>query len=191
MAEAAQQDHYEPRLKARYDSEIAGKLREEFQIENVMATPKLEKIVVNIGLGQATQNIKLLDAAVEELTQVTGQKPVVTRGEEVDRSVQAPRGTADRLSGDPAWSPDVGLPRPTDRDRVAAGSRLPGVPTNSFDGRGNYTLGVRDLLIFPDLDYNSVETPKGMNITFVTQSANDERAFYLLRELGMPFRRDN
>jgi len=187
----ANQETYEPRLKARYDAEIAEKLRKEFEIENVMATPKLEKIVVNIGLGAATQNIKLLDAAVEEMAQLTGQKPVITRAK---KSIAAfklregqPIGCRVTLRGRRMWDfldrlIATALPRVRD---------FRGVPTNSFDGRGNYTLGIREHLIFPDLDYNEVELPKGMNITFVTTSPNDERAFYLLRELGMPFRRDN
>jgi len=190
MAEATQES-YEPRLRTRYKAEIAGKLREEFDIKNVMATPTLEKIVLNIGLGAATQNIKLLDAAVEELTQVAGQKPVVTRAK---KSIAAfklregqPIGCRVTLRGRQMWDfldrlIATALPRVRD---------FRGVPTNSFDGRGNYTLGVQDHLIFPDLDYDKVDAPKGMNITFVTGSANDERAFYLLRELGMPFRRDN
>lgn len=190
MAEATQ-ERYEPRLRTRYESEIAAKLRKEFEIDNVMATPKLEKIVVNIGLGAATQNIKLLDAAVEELTLLTGQKPVVTRAK---KSIAAfklregmPIGCCVTLRGRMMWDfldrlIATALPRVRD---------FRGVPANSFDGRGNYTLGIRDHLIFPDLEYNKVETPKGMNITFVTTAANDERAFYLLRELGMPFRSNN
>jgi large subunit ribosomal protein L5 len=180
---------YQPRLKQRYLDEVSAKLRQEFAIDNVMAVPRLQKIVLNIGLGEATQNIKLLDTAVEELATIAGQQPTITRAR---KSIAAfklrtgmPIGCRVTLRGNRMWDfldrlIAIALPRVRD---------FRGVPTSSFDGRGNYTLGIRDHLIFPDLDYNKVERSKGLNVTFVTTAANDEQAFYLLRELGMPFRR--
>lgn len=180
---------YVPRLKRRYREEVAAKLRDEFAIANVMAVPRLTKIVLNIGLGEATQNIKLLDAAVDELGTISGQRPTITRAR---KSIAAfklrtgmPIGCRVTLRGDRMWDfldrlIATALPRVRD---------FRGVSTSSFDGRGNYTLGIRDHLIFPDLDYNKVDQSKGLNVTFVTTANNDEQAFYLLRELGMPFRR--
>ena len=180
---------YQPRLKLRYRDEVAKKLSDEFAIGNVMAVPRLRKIVLNIGLGEATQNIKLLDSAVDELTIIAGQRPTITRAR---KSIAAfklrtgmPIGCRVTLRGDSMWDfldrlIATALPRVRD---------FRGVPTSSFDGRGNYTLGIRDHLIFPDLDYNKVDRSKGLNVTFVTTAENDEQAFYLLRELGMPFRR--
>ena len=180
---------YVPRLKQRYKDEVAAKLREEFAIANVMAVPRLVKIVLNIGLGEATQNIKLLDTAVDELGTISGQRPTITRAR---KSIAAfklrtgmPIGCRVTLRGDRMWDfldrlIATALPRVRD---------FRGVPTSAFDGRGNYTLGIRDHLIFPDLDYNKVDKAKGLNVTFVTTAKNDEQAFYLLRELGMPFRR--
>lgn len=180
---------YVPRLRQRYQEELVSKIRSEFSIDNVMGVPRLDKIVVNIGLGEGSQNIKLLDEAVIELAQLTGQQPTITRAR---RSIAAfklregmPIGCRVTLRGVRMWDfmdrlISMALPRVRD---------FRGIPTSSFDGRGNYTLGVRDHLIFPDLDYNKVTLNKGMNITIVTTAENDERALYLLRELGMPFRR--
>jgi large subunit ribosomal protein L5 len=180
---------YVPRLKTRYSEEVVGKLSGEFGIENVMAVPRLEKIVLNMGLGEATQNIKILDTAVEELAQVAGQQPTITRAKKSIAAFKVregmPIGCRVTLRGDRMWNfldrlIATALPRVRD---------FRGVPSGSFDGRGNYTLGVRDHLIFPDLDYNKVDRSKGLNITIVTSAENDEQAFYLLRELGMPFAR--
>ena len=180
---------YVPRLKTRYSGEIVEKLSGEFGIENVMAVPRLEKIVLNMGLGEATQNIKILDTAVEELAQVAGQQPTITRAKKSIAAFKVregmPIGCRVTLRGNLMWNfldrlIATALPRVRD---------FRGVPDGSFDGRGNYTLGVRDHLIFPDLDYNKVERSKGLNITIVTSAKNDEQAFYLLRELGMPFAR--
>ncbi len=188
-ATAAASTSIVPRLKQLYRDEIAAKLASEFGIDNVMAIPRLEKIVLNMGIGEATQNIKILDEAVEELTQLAGQRPVITRAR---KSIAAfklregtPIGCRVTLRGDRMWEfldrlISVALPRVRDFRGVAPGS---------FDGRGNYTLGIKDHLIFPDVDYNKVNTSKGLNVTVVTTSDNDEKAFYLLRELGMPFRR--
>jgi len=187
---AAAQKSQSPRLRDRYRDEVVPKLREEFEIENIMAVPRLEKIVLNIGLGEATQNIKLLDAAAEELAQIAGQHPVITRAK---KSIAAfklregmPVGTRVTLRGDRMWAfldrlIATALPRVRD---------FRGVPANSFDGRGNYTLGIKDHLIFPDLEYSKVDRVKGMNITVVTQSASDEQAYFLLKQLGMPFAHD-
>jgi large subunit ribosomal protein L5 len=176
-------------LKKRYREEIAPKLREEFSIGNVMAAPRLEKIVLNMGLGEATQNIKLLDDAVDELSQLAGQRSTVTRAKKSIAAFKVregmPIGCRVTLRGDRMWGfldrlIATALPRVRD---------FRGVPAGSFDGRGNYTMGVRDHLIFPDLDYNKVDRSKGLNVTFVTTTDSDEQAFYLLRELGMPFAR--
>ena len=180
---------YVPRLKQRYKDEVVPRLQKEFAIANVMAVPKIEKISLNMGMGDAIQNIKILDDAVEELTAIAGQRPAVTRAQ---KSIAAfklregmPIGCRVTLRGDRMWEfldrlLSIALPRVRD---------FRGVSTKSFDGRGNYTLGIRDHLIFPEIDYNKVERPKGMNITIVTTAGNDERAQYLLRELGMPFQR--
>ena len=186
---SAAADGYVPRLKQRYLDEVAPKLREEFAIGNVMAVPRLQKIVLNIGLGEATQNIKLLDVAVDELGTISGQRPTITRARKSIASFKLragmPIGCRVTLRGNRMWDfldrlIATALPRVRD---------FRGVPTSSFDGRGNYTMGIRDHLIFPDLDYNKVDKSKGLNVTFVTTATTDEQAFYLLRELGMPFRR--
>jgi len=163
------------------------KLRQEFGIKNAMAVPRIEKIVLNIGLGEAIQNIKFLDDAVEELALIAGQRPTVTRARKSIANFKLREGQAIgarvTLRGQRMWDfldrlITIALPRVRD---------FRGVPSKSFDGRGNYTMGVRDLLIFPEIDYNKVEKTKGMNITIVTTAGNDERALYLLKEMGMPF----
>jgi large subunit ribosomal protein L5 len=165
------------------------KLRKEFGIENIMAVPRIEKVVLNIGLGEAIQNVKFLDDAAEELAQIAGQKPTITRARKSIANFKLregmPIGCRVTLRGWRMWDfldrlISVALPRVRD---------FKGVPSKSFDGRGNYTLGMRDLLIFPEIDYNKAEKTKGLNITIVTTAGNDERAQYLLRELGMPFAR--
>jgi large subunit ribosomal protein L5 len=180
---------YVPRLKQRYQDEIVARIQKEFGIENVMAVPKIEKISLNMGVGEAIQNIKILDDAAEELASLAGQRPTITRAQ---KSIAAfklrqgmPIGARVTLRGTRMWEfldrlITVALPRVRD---------FRGISTKSFDGRGNYTLGVRDQLIFPEIDYNKVEKAKGMNITIVTTAGNDERALFLLRELGMPFQR--
>lgn len=180
---------YVPRLKLRYKDEVVAKLKKEFGIDNIMAVPRVERISLNMGMGEAIQNVKILDDAVEEMGALAGQKPTVTKAQ---KSIAAfklregmPIGCRVTLRGDRMWEfldrlISVALPRVRD---------FRGIPSKSFDGRGNYTLGIRDHLIFPEVDYNKVEKPKGMNITIVTTAGNDERALYLLRELGMPFTR--
>ena len=178
---------YQPRLRQRYQDEVVPKLMKEFSITNPMAVPRLEKISLNMGLGEASRNIKVLDDAILEMQALAGQKPTMTRAK---KSIAAfklregmPIGARVTLRGDRMWDfldrlISIALPRVRD---------FRGVPRKSFDGRGNYTLGVKDQLIFPEIDYNKVESTKGMNITITTTAGNDERAMFLLRELGMPF----
>jgi len=189
-SESAVGESYVPRLKKRYREEVVPRLRKEFGIDNAMAIPRLEKIVLNMGLGDAIQNIKTLDDGVEELAAIAGQRPSVRRARKSIASFKLregmPIGCSVTLRGDRMWEfmdrlISIALPRVRD---------FRGVPTKSFDGRGNYTLGVRDHLIFQEIDYNKVERSKGMNVTFVTTAGNDEQAMHLLRELGVPFARN-
>jgi large subunit ribosomal protein L5 len=177
-----------PRLKARFHKEIAGTLMKEFDHKNPMAVPHLHKIVVNMGVGEATQNAKVLDPAVHELSQITGQKPVVTRAKKSIAAFKVregqPIGAMVTLRGDRMYEffdrlVNVVLPRVRD---------FRGVSTKSFDGRGNYTLGLHDQLIFPEIDYAKVDKLKGMNVTIVTTARSDDEARALLKHLGMPFR---
>jgi large subunit ribosomal protein L5 len=177
------------RLKDQYMKEVRKKLQDEFGIKNPMAVPKIEKVVLNMGVGEAISNIKILDTAVEELATITGQKPVVTKAKKSIASFKLREGqsigTRVTLRGEKMYEfldrlINVALPRVRD---------FRGVPTKSFDGRGNYTLGIRDHVIFPEIDVAKVDKSKGMNITIVTTAKNDEQARFLLRELGMPFGR--
>lgn len=176
------------RLKERYQKEIAPALAKEFDIKNPMATPRLEKIVINMGLGEAIGNAKILDTAADELAAIAGQKPVITRAK---KSIAAfklrqgmPIGAMVTLRGDRMYEffdrfISIALPRVRD---------FRGVSPKAFDGRGNYTLGIRDQLIFPEIDFNKVDKTRGMNISIVTTARDDEQARALLRALGMPFR---
>ena len=176
------------RLKEHYLKKTIPALTKEFSYENVMAVPKIEKISVNIGLGEATQNPKLMDGAVNELGLIAGQKPVVTKAR---KSIAAFKlrenmsiGCAVTLRGDRMYEffdrlVNVALPRVRD---------FRGVSSKSFDGRGNYTLGIKDQLIFPEIDYNKVEKVKGMNISITTTAKTDAEGLALLKHLGMPFR---
>jgi large subunit ribosomal protein L5 len=176
------------RLRRSYFEELRPALMKELGLTNPMAAPRLEKVVVNMGVGEATQNAKVLDPAVAEMAQITGQKPVVTRAKKSIAAFKVregmPIGCMVTLRGDRMYEfmdrlMNVALPRVRD---------FRGVPTRSFDGRGNYTLGLRDQLIFPEIDYSKVEHQKGMNITIVTTATSDEHARVLLKTLGMPFR---
>ena len=176
------------RLRLKYFSELRPALQKELGLENIMAVPRLEKVVVNMGVGEATQNAKVLDPAVAELAQITGQKPVITKAKKSIAAFKVregmPIGCMVTLRGDRMYEfmdrlLNVALPRVRD---------FRGVPTRSFDGRGNYTLGLRDQLIFPEIDYSKVEHQKGMNITIVTTAQSDEQSRALLKALGMPFR---
>jgi large subunit ribosomal protein L5 len=175
------------RLKELYAKEVRKKLQDEFKIKNVMAVPKVEKIVLNMGVGEAIANAKVLDAAADELATIAGQKPVIRKAKKSIASFKlragVPIGTSVTLRGEKMYEfldrlINIALPRVRD---------FRGVPTKSFDGRGNYTLGVRDHLIFPEVDYSKVDKSKGMNITIVTTARNDDEARSLLRALGMPF----
>jgi large subunit ribosomal protein L5 len=177
-----------PRLRTRFDKEVAPALLKELELQNKMAVPRLHKIVVNMGVGEATQNAKVLDPAVNELGQITGQKPVVTRAKKSIAAFKVRQGQSIgamvTLRGDRMYEfldrlVNVVLPRVRD---------FKGVSTKSFDGRGNYTIGLHDQLIFPEISYEKVDKLKGMNVTIVTTAANDNQARSLLKHLGMPFR---
>jgi large subunit ribosomal protein L5 len=177
-----------PRLKERYQKEVVPVLVKEFSYANANAVPRLRKIVVNMGLGEAIQNAKLLDSATQELAQITGQKPVITRARKSIANFKLrksmPIGAMVTLRGDRMYEffdrlTNVAMPRVRD---------FRGVSTRAFDGRGNYTLGFKDQLVFPEIDYSKVDKAKGMNITIVTDARTDAEALALLRHMGMPFR---
>jgi large subunit ribosomal protein L5 len=175
------------RLQEKYHNDVVPKLKKEFGISNPMAIPRITKVVCNIGTGEASRNAKILDQAIDELTAITGQKPVVRKarksiaqfklrlGMQIGCSVTLRRERMfeflDRLV-------NIALPRVRD---------FRGLSSKGFDGRGNYTMGVKDHLIFPEIDYTKVEFPKGMNITVVTTAQTDDQARFLLQELGFPF----
>ncbi|AGA67990.1 ribosomal protein L5 [Desulfitobacterium dichloroeliminans LMG P-21439] len=177
------------RLKDKFTSEIAPALQQKFNYKNVMEIPKLEKVVINVGVGEAIQNSKAIDAAVGDLMKITGQKPVVTKAK---KSIAAfklregmPIGTKVTLRGDRMYEfvdrlMNVALPRVRD---------FHGVSDKAFDGRGNYTLGVKEQLIFPEIEYDKIDKLRGMDIIFVTTAGTDEEARELLGMLGMPFRK--
>ena len=176
------------RLKEKYNQEIRSALQKELGLENTMAVPRLEKIVLNMGLGEATQNNKLIDPLVADLASITGQKPVLTKAKKSIAAFKVREGMSIgamvTLRGDTMYEfldrlISVALPRVRD---------FRGVSTKSFDGRGNYTLGMRDQLIFAEIDYSKVEKLKGMNITIVTTASDDNSARALLKQFGMPFR---
>jgi large subunit ribosomal protein L5 len=177
-----------PRLRSKFEKEVAPALLKELDLKNSMAVPRLNKIVVNMGMGEATQNSKILDPAVNELGQITGQKPIVTKAKKSIAAFKVREGqaigTMVTLRGDRMYEfldrlLNIVLPRVRD---------FKGVSTKSFDGRGNYTLGLHDQLIFPEISYEKVDKLKGMNVTIVTTAANDNQARSLLKHLGMPFR---
>jgi large subunit ribosomal protein L5 len=177
------------RLEKHYRENVIPALMKEFQLGNIMQAPRLQKIVVNMGLGEAVQNQKIIESAVEELGTITGQKPVVTKAKKSIASFKlrenSPIGAMVTLRRSRMWEfadrlLNLGLPRVRD---------FKGVSPKAFDGRGNYTLGVREQIIFPEIDYDKIEKIKGMNITFVTTAPTDEQGRALLRELGMPFRK--
>src|SRR5215471_15746434 len=176
------------RLKEKFQKEVAPALMKEFELKNPMAVPRLHKIVLNMGLGEATQNAKVLDPAVNELGQIAGQKPVITRAKKSIAAFKVrsgmPIGAMVTLRGDRMYEffdrlVNLALPRVRD---------FRGVSTKSFDGRGNFTLGLHDQLIFPEIDYAKVDKLKGMNVTIVTTARNDNDARALLKHMGMPFR---
>ena len=180
--------HEPARLKLKYNNEIRTALQKELGLNNIMAVPRIEKIVVNMGLGEATQNTKLLDPLVADLGQITGQKPVTTKAK---KSIAAFKVRAGMSIGAMVTLRSDAMYEFLDRLISTALPRVRdfrGVSTKSFDGRGNYTLGLRDQLIFPEIDYSKVEKLKGMNITIVTTATDDNSARALLRQFGMPFR---
>ena len=175
------------RLKERYQKEIAPSLAKEFGIENPMAVPRLDKIVLNMGMGEAIANAKVLDTAVTELISIAGQKPVITKAKKSIASFKLrqgmPIGVMVTLRGERMYEffdrlVSVALPRVRD---------FRGVSPKAFDGRGNYTIGIREQLVFPEIDFNKVDKLRGMNISIVTTAGNDEQARALLKNLGMPF----
>lgn len=175
------------RLKETYKNDVFPALKEKFQYENVMEVPKLEKVTLNMGLGEAKENAKVLESAVEEISLITGQRPVVTKARKsiANFKVRAgmPVGAKVTLRGDNMYTFidklfNIALPRVRD---------FKGVSKNSFDGRGNYAMGIKEQLIFPEINYDKVETIKGMNIVFTTTAKTDEEAAALLAGLGMPF----
>jgi len=177
-----------PRVKEAYVKEIVPRLMKERSYPNVMAVPRLKKVVINMGVGDATQNIKVLDAAMEELGKIAGQKPAMRRARKSIAAFKLRQGmpiaATVTLRGNRMYEFvdrffNVALPRVRD---------FRGMPTNSFDGRGGYTIGLRDQIIFPEVDYAKVEKLRGMNVTFVTTARTDEESKLLLSYLGMPFR---
>jgi large subunit ribosomal protein L5 len=174
-------------MKQRYEQEVAPALRKELSIDNAMAVPRLEKIILNMGLGEAVSNPKILDGAVDELSAIAGQRAVVTKAKKSIATFKLRTGMSIgarvTLRGEKMYEfldrlINIALPRVRD---------FRGVPTKAFDGRGNYTLGIRDHFIFPEIDYAKTDKSKGLNVTIVTTAGRDDRAKALLAELGMPF----
>jgi large subunit ribosomal protein L5 len=191
-ADAGPAEPVEPAPRARlvelYEQQVRGKLQQQFGFKNVHQIPRLKKIVLNVGMGDAVKNPKGLDAAVVELAAISGQHPVVTRAKKSIANFNLregqPIGAAVTLRAARMWEfldrfISIAVPRMRD---------FRGLPTKSFDGRGNYTLGIKEQMIFPEIDYDKVERIHGMDITFVTSAGRDDTALALLRELGMPFR---
>jgi large subunit ribosomal protein L5 len=178
------------RMKERYQKEIAPALRKAFDYKNIMEVPRLEKIVVNIGLGEAMDNPKALEAAIADMTLITGQRPVQTKARKSIANFKLREGrvigTKVTLRGERMWAfldrlLNIALPRVRD---------FRGVSANSFDGRGNYTLGLRDQLVFPEIEYDKIDALRGMEVTIVTTAGTDDQARILLQLLGMPFRKE-
>ena len=178
------------RLKEKYQKEVVASLRKEFGYKNLMAVPRIEKVVINMGLGEATSNAKIVDTGVDELARISGQKPVVRRAKKSIASFKLrqgmPIGTMVTLRGDRMWEfldrlMSIALPRVRD---------FKGVSPRGFDGRGNFTLGLRDQLLFPEIDYMKVDKARGMNVCVVTTAKTDAEARKLLQFVGMPFRQN-
>ena len=178
------------RMKERYQKDIVPVLMKEFALGNVMQVPRVSKVIVNIGMGEARENPKALDAAVSDITQITGQKPIVTKAKKAIANFKLREGMLNgikvTLRGEKMWSfldrlMNIVLPRVRD---------FRGISPNSFDGRGNYSLGLREQLIFPEIEYDKIDKIRGLELTIVTTAPNDEEARRLLQLLGMPFRKD-
>ncbi|MCW2277804.1 50S ribosomal protein L5 [Heliophilum fasciatum] len=179
------------RLKERYQQEVTAAMMQKFGYTNIMQVPKLEKVVINMGMGEAIQNPKALDAAVSDLVKIIGQKPVITTAKKSIAGFKLREGMKigckATLRGERMYDfvdklVSVALPRVRD---------FRGISPKSFDGRGNYTLGLKEQLIFPEIEYDKIDRLRGMDVTFVTTAKTDEEARELLRQLGMPFRSDN
>jgi len=177
-------------LKERYQTEIVPDLGKSLNLENVMQVPRVQKVVINIGVGEALENSKALDAAVNDVTQITGQKPIITRARTSIANFKLREGRAIgvkvTLRGEKMWAfldrlMNVALPRVRD---------FRGISTNSFDGRGNFTLGLREQLVFPELDYDKIDKIRGMEVTIVTSARTDDEGRQLLQMLGMPFKKE-
>lgn len=177
-------------LKERYDGEIVPALSKSLNMDNVMRVPRIEKIVVNIGVGEALDNAKALDSAVADMTQITGQRPVVTRARKSIANFKLREGrqigVKVTLRGERMWAfldrlMNIALPRVRD---------FRGISPNSFDGRGNYTLGLREQLVFPEIDYDNIDKIRGMEVSIVTTARTDEEGRQLLQLLGMPFKKE-
>ena len=177
-------------LKERYQAEVVPELIDSLNLDNVMQVPHLKKVVINIGVGEALDNSRALDGAVSDVTQIAGQKPVITRAKKSIANFKLREGRAIgvkvTLRGEKMWAfldrlMNVALPRVRD---------FRGVSTNSFDGRGNYTLGLREQLVFPELDYDKIDKIRGMEVTIVTSARTDEEGRQLLELLGMPFKKE-
>ncbi len=178
------------RMKERYQKDIVPVMMKEFSLDNIMQVPRVAKVTVNIGMGEARENPKALDAAVGDITQITGQKPIVTKAKKAIANFKLREGMLNgikvTLRGEKMWSfldrlMNIVLPRVRD---------FRGVSPNSFDGRGNYSLGLREQLIFPEIEYDKIDKIRGLELTVVTTAPNDEQARRLLQLLGMPFRKD-
>ena len=178
------------RLRDKYQKEVIPALKKEFGYTNIMAVPKIQKVVVNMGLGEATSNAKIIDTGADELARITGQKPVTRRSKKSSAQFKGrkgqPVGTMVTLRGERMWDfldrlVSIALPRVRD---------FKGVSPRGFDGRGNYTLGLRDQLLFPEIDYMKVDKARGMNVSVVTTAKTDEEARKLLQFIGMPFRQN-
>jgi len=176
------------RLREKYQEEVVPALMEEFKFKSIMQVPRLVKIVVNVGVGEAVQNAKAIEAAVNDVATITGQKPVVTRAKKSVASFKLragmPIGVMVTLRGDRMYDfldrlCSLALPRIRD---------FRGVSRSSFDGRGNYSLGLREQIVFPDIDYDKIDKIRGLEVAIVTSAPNDEQAYSLLKRLGMPFR---
>jgi large subunit ribosomal protein L5 len=179
-----------PRLKETYQKEVAGALKEQYSYGNVMQIPRITKINVNIGLGEALTDANALDKAADEMSAITGQKPVITRAKKSSANFRLregnPIGVATTLRGDRMWEfldrlVSAALPRIRD---------FQGLNPNAFDGRGNYSLGIREQLIFPEIDYDRVDKVRGMQVTIVTTAKSDEEGRKLLELMGLPFRKN-
>ena len=178
------------RMKERYQKDIVPVLMKEFSLDNIMQVPRISKVTVNIGMGEARENPKALDAAVSDITQITGQKPIVTKAKKAIANFKLREGMLNgikvTLRGEKMWSfldrlMNIVLPRVRD---------FRGVSPNSFDGRGNYSLGLKEQIIFPEIEYDKIDKLRGLEITVVTTARNDDEARKMLELLGMPFRKD-